>query len=122
MKLYEGMAWNHLTVVKLGVGERNVTDRDGITRTWKHAPYAECKCSCGRMVRIWLAEWRGKKHQRDCGCGVSVNDGSAVTVTATIPLGLKKQVEAYRQERGVSFSRAVYELLEKGLDKRSSVI
>ncbi len=115
-KLFVGQGWAHLKVVSIG-SEDKITECSGGYEK-ELMPCATCACTCGGEIKLWLREWKGQKYVRDCGCGVSAEDGKCVILTATVPHGMDREIRKYGQREGVSRSRAVVELVQAGLDAK----
>ena len=85
VRLKVGLRWGRLRVTGMGTGERTLDHGGGVTETLMQAPYAECRCLCGGVVRLWVAEWKGvRRGVADCGCGRAREDG-ANSITSVSP-------------------------------------
>ena len=59
----------------------------------------------------------GKRRLKDCGCGLAMSDGAVLQVCITMPLKYSLILRNFAEERGVSYSRSVVELIKvAGLD------
>ena len=112
-ELEVGARWGHLEVIKEGVERKTKGLGDGCTLT-ENATVYDARCTCGNVLRIWRDEWKGKKHLRDCGCGVSLDDGATVTMSVSVTLRLRRLIKKRAQEDRISMSRALRGLVELG--------
>jgi len=114
-ELRVGASWGHLRVIEEGSGKYVKEYGGGFRESWDDKYYMAV-CGCGKEIRIWDCEWKGKRHLRDCGCGLSELDGVTVLMTVTAPARLRKEIKGYQNKQGLeSFSRALRDLVELGL-------
>ncbi len=80
-------------------------------------------CECGNEIELTKLEWAGKKHIKDCGCGISLLDGISLSRSINLPVLTWKKVEDYaRANTGSNRSKAFQVLVEAGLGIDEEVI
>lgn len=115
-KLEAGTKWGRLECIKVEKREDGLKDPDGnIFAEFTFEVYT-FQCECGKQFEMTEEAWPGKRAMKDCGCGMSDNDGANVFFNFTGPLAVREAVTAYKKAHGVSFSRACVELLQKGIE------
>lgn len=116
-KLEVGTKWGRLECVKIEKREDGVRDPDGnVFASFVFEMYT-FKCECGKQFEMTEESWPGKRAMKDCGCGLSDNDGAHVFFNFTGPLAIREAVTVYKKKYEVSFSRACVELLQKGIEQ-----
>jgi hypothetical protein len=114
-----GASWGHLKVVFSGRAERYVPGPGGGEMSNDEFIQVECDCE-GKMkgpgtMKIWLDDFPGKKKVLDCGCGISNMDGATILISATVPTETRVALKEYSRKEGISFSRAIVELVRLAL-------
>lgn len=112
--LEPGSRWGRLTFVEQTF-EPRVYDNGTIRYVDQNCQRYVFLCECGQKFRVWASEWKGKRHQKDCGCGLADEDGLSVNVCASIPVGLRRDLQKAAHETGRSLSRTIVDLLRAGL-------
>ena len=65
---------------------------------------------------MWVAEWKGvRRGVADCGCGRAREDGANSITSVTVPIRVRREIQGYAKRNGLSFSRAIRDLVEAGL-------
>lgn len=114
-KMETGTSWARLRCVKAEVVTIQIRDGDGRPfDSYDEAQY-DFECDCGKKFSMSADVWPGKRKMKDCGCGISVDDGVIVVYNFTGPLHLRREIEKYQKSRGLSFSRACVEVMREGV-------
>jgi len=112
--LRKGDRFGCLTLTSCG---KRLFAQDGIE---DRLDWMELTCLCGKTIALWASRFPGKRKLKDCGCGRSSRDHSYVVVGVSLPLETREDVERFRQAEGLSFSRAIVELVRRGLPRKPS--
>lgn len=107
MALCIGDRWGRMRCVDIFEKEHERDYGDGVVETWKLETY-RLACECGKELEIQKREFIGKRKYKDCGCGLSKNDGVTVTVMATMPLAIRHMLgEIADKESNGNISAAI---------------
>jgi len=115
VKLEVGLSWDHVKVYGTGHGDRKIELGNGITEKYFNVLYWKLRCDCGKEFVIWDRDWRAKKYVKDCGCGMSLKDGETVIMLVSAKSIVRQNIKRYAAANGLSLSRAIVELVNKGL-------
>lgn len=112
-QLRPGAAWSALTCTDVRIVRKTKTLGPGITETFDIVTY-DLECQCGKRLSMSAADFPGRRHMKDCGCGTSVNRMPTV-IAVYLPLKLVERVDARASAEGLSRSRLIRNLLISGM-------
>lgn len=115
-KLEIGMSWGHVRIIGTGEGDLIIDEGGGCKTQYKNRTYYMAKCDCGTEFKLWPELWKGKKYHKDCGCGLSFEDGRNVIKTFMVPIALDTALKQWAQDHtNGNVSRAIVELIKTGM-------
>lgn len=79
-----------------------------------HAHYI-FKCDCGTTVERAEITWKGKRAEKDCGCGLAFQDGMGRGVSCYMPMALITALYVYAKAKGININQAIILFVRKGL-------
>jgi len=127
LKIQKGDKWAKVECIRSEIVEEAdlMRRKDGSTYeigTYSAHPIIVLKCECGKEITFEYDEavhFPGKRKVLDCGNCISEEDrGNSFSVakTHTIPYTLVLKLDRYAKEKGMTVSRAMARLIEKGLE------
>lgn len=80
------------------------------------------RCECGKEFEMRPHEFPGKTQMRDCGCGLSAEDGNVWSVSVSIPSNLYVSIETLARERtNGNKSKMIVALILEGLKNAEGI-
>lgn len=114
----EGDKWGALECIYVGtVQNLEVDGGGGTTITIDNAPVYQFRCECGNVKQMRQCEFRGKRAQRDCGCGTIGKVGRSVIFNISIDSVLRDRVEKWARKEQVNVSQMASRLMRLGIEK-----
>lgn len=112
-----GLGWKCIKIIDEVIKDRRIDYGNGVSELYKDQICYIAECDCGNKIDIWPGDWKGYKHVPDCGCGIAARLGGSAIATITMKIALREKIRRYALKNGgLSFSRAVIELVKKGLE------
>lgn len=91
--LVKGSSWGRLICTEVFHADMKVTE-DGVTEILYGVKQYRIKCECGGPdIVIKASEFQGKRNMKDCGCGLSSNDGVHMVWSMSVPYDLMMAVK-----------------------------
>lgn len=115
-KLYPGARFYRIVFVEEGIKTHKFKSESGAATYTRARRFYIFKCECGNTFEVWKDEWRGKRAMRDCGkCGLASRDGMFINQHIVMPIGMRAEIDLWRNEKGLNISAACVEILKMGM-------
>ena len=86
-----GDKWGRVECIDIGQVARVQEFEGGGSDTTYFKAYT-LRCECGNVIEVLVTEWLGKRATKDCGCGISSQDGVSVTMAISVPLSVREAI------------------------------
>lgn len=118
--MQQGDKWCRLTCVKIVEDRTPIMADDGSGGEYDTGDFDvvhqyHIACECGKQVVVDAKDFQGKRKMRDCGCGCGLEDTMSVGLTITMPMTLRRKVQAFADQRDMKISPSITRLIERGL-------